>query len=117
MIEDTRTPSQQITDTVTAWPGVTATDGSRGEWSLRLGRRELGHLHGDRTAHLFFPKSLWQALREEGRIEPHPVFPDREGPASRQIENQDDVDDVIALMRLSYDRAVARFGIVEAKED
>ena len=115
-MEDTRTASQQITETVTAWPGVTAGDGPRGEWSLRLGRRELGHLHGDRIAHLFFPKSLWEALRAEGRIEPHPVFPDRAGPASRQIENQEDVDDVIALLRLSYDRAAARFGVVEVKE-
>jgi hypothetical protein len=115
-MNDSKTASQQITETVTAWPGVTAADGSRGEWSLRLGKRELGHLHGDRTAHLFFPKPVWQELRAEGRIEPHPVFPDREGPASRRIESQDDIDDVIALMRLSYDRAVARFGIAETTE-
>ena len=111
---DQRTPSQQITETVLAWPGTTAETGSRGEWSLRLGRREIGHLHGDRVAHLFFHKSLWQALHDEGRIEHHPVFSDREGPASRSIETQDDVDDVIAMLRLSYDRAVARFGISEA---
>lgn len=113
-MNDQRSPSQQITETVLAWPGTTAGTGSRGEWSLRLGRREIGHLHGDRVAHLFFHKSLWQALHDEGRIDHHPVFPDREGPASRTIENQDDVDDVIAMLRLSYDRAVARFGISEA---
>lgn len=104
--------SEQITETVTAWPGVSATTGSRGEWSFRLGSREIGHLHGDRLAHLFFSADLWRALNDEGRIEHHPVFPDREGPAQRRIDNQDDVDDVIALLRLSYDRAVARFGVV-----
>ena len=103
--------NEQITRTVTAWPGVSATTGSRGEWSFRLGNREIGHLHGDRLAHLFFSADLWRALNDEGRIEHHPVFPDREGPAQRRIDNQDDVDDVIALLRLSYDRAVARFGI------
>lgn len=113
-MEELRPPSQQITETVLAWPGTSATTGSRGEWSLRVGKREIGHLHGDQIAHFFFPKSLWPGLLAEGRIEPHSVFPDRVGPAARRIETQDDVDDVIALMRLLYDRAVARFGISEA---
>jgi hypothetical protein len=38
----------------------------------------------------------------------HPVFPDKQGPAARRIEDEADVDDVIRLMRLNYDRAVAR---------
>lgn len=113
-MQDARPASQQITETVLAWPGTSATTGSRGEWSLRVGRRELGHLHGDRIAHLFFHKTLWQALFDEGRIEHHSVFPDRVGPAARRIESQDDVDDVIAMLRLNYDRTVARFGISEA---
>jgi hypothetical protein len=36
------------------------------------------------------------------------VFPDKQGPAARRIESEDDVLDVIALMRLNYDRALAR---------
>jgi hypothetical protein len=47
----------------------------------------------------------------EGRIVPHPVFPDSQGPAARRIEDDDDVRDVIVLMRLNYDRAVARHGV------
>lgn len=110
-MDDQRTVSRQITETATAWPGVVAGWGSRGEWSLKVGRREIGHLHGDSTAHFFFDKSLWRGLHAEGRIDHHPVFPDREGPASRTINNQADVEDVIALLRLNYDRAVMRFGI------
>jgi hypothetical protein len=41
---------------------------------------------------------------QEGRIVHHPVFPGREGPAARRIEDDADVGDVIALMRLNYDR-------------
>jgi hypothetical protein len=41
----------------------------------------------------------------------HPVFPDAIGPAARRIESQDDVRDVIELMRLNYDRIVARHGV------
>ena len=44
----------------------------------------------------------------EGRIVPHPVFPDREGPAARRIEDEEDVREVIDLMRLNYDRMSAR---------
>jgi Luciferase len=50
-------------------------------------------------------------LRAAGRIGPHPVFPDRVGPAARRIESDDDVRDVIALPRLNYDRIVTRHGL------
>jgi hypothetical protein len=32
------------------------------------------------------------------------VFPGKEGPAARRIANEEDVRDVIALLRLNYDR-------------
>jgi hypothetical protein len=100
----TQTASAQITDEVTSWPGVTAGPGRRGEFAFKVGRHEIGHLHGDHAAHFFFAKDVWGELMEEGRIEPHPVFPDKRGPASRRIDDEDDVRDVIALMRLNYER-------------
>jgi Family of unknown function (DUF5519) len=105
-----QTASQQITAEVTSWPGVDAAPGSRGEFAFKLGRREIGHLHGDRAAHFSFPKQVWAELMKQGRIVPHPVFPDAVGPAARRIESKADVSDVIALMRLNYNRAVARRG-------
>ncbi|MBS1878533.1 MAG: DUF5519 family protein [Actinobacteria bacterium] len=102
------TPSERITTEVTSWDGVSAGPGSRGEFAFKLGRRELGHLHGDHAAHFFFPRETWRELYDEGRIAHHPVFPDREGPAARRIEGEADVDDVIALMRLNYEEALAR---------
>jgi hypothetical protein len=95
---------QRITDEVTSWPGVEAGTGRRGEWAFTVGKRPLGHLHGNHAAHFSFPKDVWAELKEEGRIDYHPVFPGKEGPASRAIENEDDVHDVIALLRLNYDR-------------
>lgn len=108
MTTETATASERITEAVTSWPGVTAGYGKRGEFAFKVGRREIGHLHGDHAAHFFFPKEIWSQLHEQGRIVPHPVFPDREGPAAREIENDEDVRDVIALMRINYDEAVAR---------
>jgi hypothetical protein len=104
----TQTASEQITEEVTSWPGVTAGPGRRGEFAFKVGGREIGHLHGDRSAHFGFPKAVWRDLRDQGRIEPHPVFPDSEGPGARRIAGADDVREVIALMRLNYDRVVAR---------
>ncbi|HEV7363723.1 MAG TPA: luciferase family protein [Solirubrobacteraceae bacterium] len=105
---ETQTASQQITEEVTSWPGVEAGPGRRGEFAFRLGRREIGHLHGDRAAHFSFPKEVWAELREQGRIVDHPVFPGKVGPAARRIEDEADVRDVIALMRLNYDRVAER---------
>jgi Luciferase len=99
-----QTASERITEEVTSWPGVTAGPGSRGEFSFRVGGKEIGHLHGDHAAHFAFPKSVWRDLRAAGRIDEHPVFPGREGMASRRIVGQDDIDDVIALLRLNYER-------------
>ena len=106
----TQTASQQITDEVMSWPGIESGYGTRGEFAFRLGRREIGHLHGDHAAHFSFPKPVWAELMEAGRIVPHPVFPTAQGPAARRIETQDDVLDVIALLRLNYDRQIARHG-------
>jgi len=102
---DRPTASERITAEVTSWPGVDAGLGSRGEFAFTVGRRALGHLHGDRTAHFSFPKFVWTQLREEGRIGDHPVFPGKVGPAARRIESDADAEDVIALLRLNYDRA------------
>ena len=100
-------PSNEITERVTSWPGVEAGPGRRGEFAFKVGRHEIGHLHGDHAAHFFFPKDVWRELRAEGRIVEHPVFPGKEGPGARGIDGDDDVEDVIALMRLNYERVTA----------
>jgi hypothetical protein len=106
----TRPAGEAIVAEVTSWPGMEAVTGQRGELSLRLGRREIGHLHGDRVMHAGFPKAVWHELHDEGRIDFHPVFPGKPGYASRLIEDADDVRDVIALLRLNYDRAIEVHG-------
>jgi hypothetical protein len=100
--------SKLITDEVTSWPDVEAGPGSRGEFAFKVGRHEIGHLHGDRAAHFFFGKDLGPELKEEGRVVDHPVFPGKPGPAARRIETEDDVREVIELLRLNYDRVRAR---------
>ncbi|MBV9005237.1 MAG: DUF5519 family protein [Solirubrobacterales bacterium] len=111
---NTQLPSQRITEEVTSWPGVVAGPGRRGEFAFKVGPREVGHLHGDRSAHFFFPKDVWTELFTAGRIVHHPVFPERVGPGARRIVNEADVREVIELMRLNYDRIIARHGLPAA---
>lgn len=109
---ETRTASQRISDEVTSWPGVEAETEEDGDLAFNVGRRQLGHLHGDFAAHFSFPRRTWAELMEQGRIVPHPVFPDaKQGPAARTIEDDADVRDVIELLRLNYERVVARQGV------
>jgi hypothetical protein len=96
--------SDQITEAVTAWPGVEAGMGERGEWGFSVNGKQIGHLHGDRVAHFGFPRDVGAALREAGRVGPHPV--NRHSPklAARDLRSEQDVRDVIELMRLNYER-------------
>jgi Family of unknown function (DUF5519) len=110
-VSQSRTASQQITEEVTSWPGVEAGPGRRGEFAFKVAGREIGHLHGDRALHTGFPRKVWTELKEQGRIDYHPVFPDKQGPAARRIETEADIQDAIELLRLNYDRIVARHGV------
>ncbi len=105
---EARTVSQEIVEEVTSWPGVEVDTEERGELAFKVGPREFGHLHGGAVAHFSLPKDVWVDMLAQGRITPHPVFPNRQGPAARRIENDADVRDVIEMLRLGYDRLVAR---------
>jgi luciferase-like monooxygenase len=91
---------------VLSWPGVTVGPHRFGGIEFRVGRRELGHLHGDRLADLPFPVRVRKELVEAGRAEPHHIHPES-GWISYWIRSVDDVPKVIGLFRLSYDRAAA----------
>src|SRR5436190_2633575 len=91
LMTQTQTASETITAEVTSWPGVSAGPGRRGEFAFRVGRREIGHLHGDHAAHFGFPREMFERLYADGRVTHHPVFPDKPGPAARRIRDEDDV--------------------------
>lgn len=95
--------AQRIEEAVTAWPGVTAAEHRFGGREFLLGRRELGHLHGDRLADLPFPTRVAAMLVETGRAEPHRFA--RGGWVSFPIRTDEDVDAAIELFRLAYERA------------
>jgi hypothetical protein len=97
-----------IADEVMSWEGVTSHPHRFGGLEFRLGKRELGHLHGDRLADLPYSKRIAGMLIETGRAEPHRFALHRHGGGgwvSKPIRGPEDVDEVIELFRLSYERA------------
>ena len=100
-------PSDVIAAQIGALPGVTAAPHRFGGTEYRYGRRELGHVHGDRFADLPFPRRVRDELIAEGRARPHHVLPDS-GWVTTSLETEHDVENVVSLFRLGYERAVAQ---------
>jgi hypothetical protein len=96
----------RIRDEVSSWPGVSSAPHRFGGLEFLYGRRELGHLHGDRLADLPFPRRVRDELVAEGRARPHHVLPDS-GWVSVPIHGEEDVGAVVQLFRLGYERARA----------
>jgi hypothetical protein len=88
---------------VASWPGVTVEPHRFGGVEFRVGRRELGHLHGSRLADLPFPVKVSEQLVASGKAQPHHILP-ASGWVSVPIRGAQDVESVVELFRLSYER-------------
>ena len=100
-----KTASEQIRETVGSWPGVTSVPHRFGGTEYLCGKKEMGHVHGDRLADLPMPRRLHDELIASGRAQPHHILPET-GWISVWIEGQDDIASVIELFRLQFDRYV-----------
>jgi hypothetical protein len=98
------TTAEQIAETVQSWPGVESAPHRFGGIEFRLGRRELGHLHGNRIADLPFPRRVRDELIAEGRARPHHVPPDS-GWITISIRSDEEAEHAIELFRMAYERA------------
>ena len=65
---------EKIVMEVTKWPGVIASPHRFGGTEFRLGRRELGHIHGDHQADIPFPMAVRNQLIADGRVECHHIL-------------------------------------------
>jgi hypothetical protein len=95
-----------IREAVASWPGVEAADHRFGGIEYRLGRKELGHVHGDRLADLPLPRRLRDEVIAAGRAKPHHVLPES-GWVSCWMTGPEDAAGVIELFRAQYERYLA----------
>jgi hypothetical protein len=96
-----------IRETVGSWPGVEAAPHRFGGIEYRYGRKEMGHVHGDRLADMPLPRRLHDEVIADGRAEPHHVLPDT-GWVSIWMNGPDDAARVIELFKIQYDRYSAK---------
>jgi hypothetical protein len=92
---------------VSAWPEVTAHPHRMGGMEYRVGKIEIGHVHGDILADLPFPKKVRDELIASDRATPHHALPDS-GWVSYRIAGDGDAEAVIYLFRINYERVIGR---------
>ena len=93
----------QIQREVTSWPGVTVEVHRGGMMFFHVGDREIGHLHGNRTADLPFPVRIREKLVAEGKADLHYLHP-KSGWTTFYIHGEQDIEPIIELFRLNYRR-------------
>jgi hypothetical protein len=93
----------QIEREVASWPGVTVQAHGRSMVFFHVGRREIGHLHGNRMADLPFPVRIREQLVTAGRAELHYLHP-KSGWITYYIQGEPDVERIVDLFRLNYSR-------------
>jgi len=109
-----RDARSRIVAEVSKWSGVEASPHRFGGTEFRLGKRELGHVHGDHFADIVFPMAIRNGLVEEGRAEPHHIL-SRSGWTTFRIREEQDVSRAVGLFRISYEEALKRSPISAAE--
>jgi len=100
--------SERIQAEVGGWPGVETGEGRFGSVRFTVGRRELGHVHGESLADLPLRPEQARELVAAGDAREHRWTKQGSGWVSVDLDSDEDVDRVIELMRSSYERAVAK---------
>lgn len=97
---------QQIFEAVTGWEETEHAPHRFGGTEYSVGRREIGHVHGDSLVDIPFPLQVRDELVKSGQAEPHHILP-KSGWVSIFLQNPSDVDRAIRLLRKSYEIALA----------
>jgi predicted DNA-binding protein (MmcQ/YjbR family) len=95
----------RISEAATSWPGVTSQPHRFGGVEYMIGRREVGHIHGDHLLDIPFPKKVRDDIVAAGRAQPHHVLPES-GWVSFYLRQESDVEQAIALLHESYEIAI-----------
>ena len=100
-----RGASNQIVDTLLTWEGMEAHPHRFGGTEFRIGKREIGHIHGDSLVDIPFPKKIRDEIIAAGEAQPHHILPET-GWVSFYLREAGDVERAIALLKRSYEIAL-----------
>jgi len=100
-----RGASKQIVDTLITWNGIEAHPHRFGGTEFRIGKREIGHIHGDSLVDIPFPKKIRDEIVAAGEANPHHVLPET-GWVSFYLKEDGDIEKAIMLLNRSYEIAM-----------
>jgi hypothetical protein len=92
---------KRICEAMARLPDVKILPHRFGGFEFRLGRRELGHVHGDWLVDIPFPKKVRDQIIAAGEAEPHHILP-TSGWVSLFLRTEEDVDRAIQLLHRSF---------------
>lgn len=104
-----RGAQQRIREVVAEWHDVTEGPHRFGGVEFRLGKREIGHIHGDGLVDIPFPKRLRDEVISAGEAEPHHILPNTAW-VSVFLRADEDVERAVRLLQRSFSLAVAHRG-------
>jgi len=97
---------ERIIAVVHGWEEVEIRPHRYGGLEFRLGKRELGHIHGNALVDIPFPKAVRNEIVAAGGAEPHHILPNS-GWVSLFLEENEDVERAIGLLKRSFQLAMA----------
>jgi hypothetical protein len=100
-----RGASKQIIDTLLTWEGMETHPHRFGGTEFSIGKREIGHIHGNSLVDIPFPKKVRDEIVAAGEAQLHHVLPET-GWVSFYLREDGDVKKAITLLRRSYEIAL-----------
>ncbi|BDI28605.1 hypothetical protein CCAX7_006560 [Capsulimonas corticalis] len=97
---------RQVRQEALSWPGVTQRANEHGGTRFDLGRREIGHMHGNGLVDILFTKAIRDEVISAGAAEQHHLYP-KSNWVSLFLQNEDDARTAAALLRRNYERLKA----------
>jgi len=92
---------KKLEDEVSAWPNVLVYPHRFGGREFLFGSAEVGHIHIGGIVDIPFPRSVHDALLDQGLAEEHHWVPDS-GWITFRVRSEDDLRHAFWFMRLSY---------------
>ncbi len=94
---------EKIKNSVMEWKDITSQQQRFGRIEFRLGKREIGHIHGNYLVDIPFTRKVKNEILSAGLASQHHILP-KSGWISKYLKEPDDV--AIELLKRSYDMAL-----------
>src|SRR5258708_37127696 len=102
---------ERIDAALQSWSGITSQPHRFGGTEYRLGRREIGHVHGDALVDIPFPKKVREGREVPGRPEPNTILQEI-GRASGRERGEISVVGALLKKKEEVDRTVTTIVVI-----